>query len=314
MLPFNIREKIISYIYKNIFKKKTAIAFSGGLDSSILLDICKKNKNLMVIHVNHNLNKDSKKWSEFCKTVARKKKLKFKSLEIFIKEEDVKKYGIEGAARIKRYISISNYMRKKKIRNLLTAHHLDDCIETYILKFFRGCGIRGLKSIEKKKKIFGITLFRPLIEISRLDLISLFKKPKKYIKDPSNSNKKIRRNMIRFILNKYVYNVFPNIKKVILRNIDNYKCEIKLLDILAKKDIKETGMFLIEIAKLSRDRIINIIVFLLNNKNIGIPSKKWILEVVKQIKKKKKSMVVKKKNVIIFIREGRLVIDENNSA
>ncbi|UOQ37985.1 tRNA(Ile)-lysidine synthase [Candidatus Vidania fulgoroideae] len=314
MFPFNIREEIISYIYKNIFKKKTAIAFSGGLDSSILLNICKKNKDLIVLHVNHNLHKDSKKWLKFCKTIAKKKRLKFKSLNVFIKKRDIKKYGIEGAARIKRYISISSYMRRKKIKNLLTAHHLDDCVETYILKFFRGCGLRGLKAIEKKKKIFGVTLFRPLTMLSRMDLIRLFKKPRKYIKDPSNSNKKIRRNMIRFILNKYVYKVFPSIRKVILRNIDNYKCEAKLLDVLAKKDIKKTGMLLFKLAKLARDRITNILVFLLNHKNIGIPSKRWILEVVKQIKKKKKSMVIKKKNVIIFVRESRIVIDEDNSS
>ncbi|UOQ33060.1 tRNA(Ile)-lysidine synthase [Candidatus Vidania fulgoroideae] len=311
MFPLNIRKKIISYIYKKVFKKKTAIAFSGGIDSSILLNICKRNKKLTVIYVNHNLSKHSGKWGCFCKKVARKNKLRFKSIDVTISKKNIKKFGLEGAARIKRYSSISKYMKKNKIKNLLTAHHLDDCVETYILKFFRGCGIRGLKSIKKKKKIFNITVFRPLISLSRSDLIYIFEKPKKYINDPSNYNMEIKRNMLRNVLNKYIYKNFPNLKEIVPRNIKNYENEIELLNYLAKRDIKRTGLILSRISNLKKNRIINIILFIFKRKRIGIPSRRWIIELVKQIKKKKKSMIVEKKNVKIFIRNDRLIIHED---
>ncbi|MGX7583043.1 tRNA lysidine(34) synthetase TilS [Candidatus Vidania fulgoroideorum] len=313
MLSLNIRKKIFSYINKKILTKKTAIAFSGGIDSSILLKIC-ENKKIYVIHVNHNLNKNSKNWAIFCKKKAKKKKLKIKVLSIKIKKKYIKKYGLEGASRILRYKKISDYMKKKSIKNLITAHHFDDYIETYLLNIFRGCGLRGLRGLKKKKKIFGLTIYRPLLGLTRNELIKLFKKPKKFIKDPSNNDKKIKRNLIRYILKKYIYKNFPSFKNIISRNIKNFIGDIKILNIVALKDIKSTKMSIKKISILSEERIKNLFVFILKKRGIDISSTKWLNELVKQLRSKKKKMIIKKGNVMIYLKNGIITIDENKSS
>lgn len=312
-LYFSYKKKIVNYIYKKIFKKKTAIAFSGGIDSSILLNICKKNKKIIVIHVNHNLNKNSIKWAKHCMNISKKYNLKFVTINLKIKKKHIKKFGMEGAARIYRYSKISKYMKKKKIKNLITAHHLNDCIETYILKFFRGCSLRSLSMEKKKKKIFNLNLFRPFLYTSKKNIVKFFGKPKKFLKDPSNNDIKIKRNLIRYLLNKFIYKNFPKFSRIVLRNIENFKEEIKLLNKIAINDIKKTKMLFYKVSKLDKKRIKNLIIFLFKKKKIEISSKRWLNELIKQIKSFKKKMIVKKKGVIIFVKNNYLIIDENIS-
>ena len=93
--------------------------------------------------------------------------------------------------------------KKKNINYILTGHHSDDQVETFLIRLSRGSGIQGLSSM----KIFtnlskGIILFRPLLNLKKRDLIYISKFFfTKTFKDPSNKNKKFLRTKIRSLKN-----------------------------------------------------------------------------------------------------------------
>ena len=133
-----------SFVLNNINStKKIYIAYSGGLDSSVLLDIFYKlsiKNSLLVeaIHVNHNINKESIVWEDHCKAVCNSINIPIKTISTKIVAEGG---GIESAARNKRYEIFTNILEDSE--QILTAHHQDDTAETILLRIFRGTGIDG---------------------------------------------------------------------------------------------------------------------------------------------------------------------------
>ena len=134
--------------------KKIIIAYSGGIDSSILLHLLFSIKedlkqSLEVIHINHGLHDKSDDWERFCRRKCESYNISFRAISI--KENCPKNVSVECWARDKRYSLIANEMKNNDV--LLTAHHMDDQIETFFLQVFRGAGPRGLSSMPAIKKI-----------------------------------------------------------------------------------------------------------------------------------------------------------------
>ena len=149
---------------KNFF-----VGLSGGKDSVTLLHLLlKKNKfflkrhnenfSLEAIHINHNLQNDSKKFELFCKDLCEQVNINLHVLSINIFDHDKKKLGVEAAARKYRYEAFSSFF-KKKDDCLILGHHMDDQLETVLLQWIRGTGLNGLtgmnvfseKTVGKKK-------------------------------------------------------------------------------------------------------------------------------------------------------------------
>ena len=102
-----------------------------------------------------------------------------------------------------RYKLLSEYSTNKKVQFILTGHHSDDQIETFLIRLSRGSGIQGLSSMNKISKFNKkIKIFRPLLDFKKKDLILIAKKIfGKFIKDPSNKDKKYLRTRIRKLKN-----------------------------------------------------------------------------------------------------------------
>ncbi len=189
----------------SISKKKFLIAISGGIDSMLLLKICSLISNesrlsFRAIHINHNTSANSKEMEECCIKSCDKYRIDLKIENIY---ED-KKNNIEDRLREKRYdILLKNTNEDESI---LLGHHEDDQIETFIYRLVRGSSPKGLSSIKKisyrDKKI----LCRPLLTISKNDIVNLADfYDIEFINDITNSDLSFDRNYIR---NK----VIPNIK------------------------------------------------------------------------------------------------------
>jgi len=206
-------KKEFSDIIKDNLPKKSAVilAFSGGPDSVYLLNKLleiKKQHGLKVIiaHFNHKLRgKESGKDEAFSKKTAEKYKLIYET-----ESSDIKKYAkenllnLEEAARIKRYEFLEKLRKKYKAAAVLTAHHLDDNLETFIINLLRGSGIQGLKSMQIKNK----NLLRPLLFIQKSEILQYLKSKKlKFQTDSTNSDKSLLRNEIRL-------DVVPVLKKI----------------------------------------------------------------------------------------------------
>jgi len=199
ILNFYIKFK--SIIFKDIKRKKFALAVSGGSDSLCLAYFSKiyssefGNK-IYVLIVDHKLRKESYKEALKVKNILRKRKISSKILRW---KGAVPNKNIQKNARDMRYSLIYNYCKKENIKYLITAHHEDDQIENFFIRLFRGSGLTGLSSMSTKTKYNEkLKIIRPFLNLNKIDLkyvtLNYFKT---YIKDPSNEDEKFLRVRIR---------------------------------------------------------------------------------------------------------------------
>ena len=273
----NLNELITNEI-ASLGVTKFTIALSGGVDSMVLLDLLSKAKRssdvIKAIHINHNLHESSKEWVDFAKDACKKYKLPLIIESINPKQEG---FGLEAEAREQRYKKFKEIILDNEC--LLTAHQLDDQIETTLFRIFRGTGLDGLRSIRKKAKFGKGLLFRPLINIPR-EAIEQYAKLNdiKWIEDPSNKNIDFDRNYLRNNIVPSIKKRWPNAQKTITRLSSLAENNQKLLHELAKEDIGEIEKFnVLDIGILSNKsslRINNIFRFMILKNKMGIPSLK----------------------------------------
>ena len=149
--------------------------------------------------MDHNIRKNS---SNEAKSV--KKLLKKYQIKVDILKNKKKITGnIQGEARKIRYNLLTNFCKKKKIKSILTAHNLEDQVETFFIRLSRGSGLQGLSSMKQVNKINGnINLIRPLLDFKKSQLINISKIIfGKYFKDPTNKNTKYLRTRVRNLRN-----------------------------------------------------------------------------------------------------------------
>ena len=216
--------KLIKAFDLYVMSPKIAIAVSGGIDSMVLMNLAKiskkiKSKNIHIIVIDHNLRKGSKEEALFVKEEASKLGLRSVILTWKGKKPSSK---IQETARKERYNLLFDYCKKNQISDLFIGHHLDDQIENFIFRMFRGSGIVGLTSFSNFSKRDGINLIRPLIEIPKSDLLLFAKKQKiKWVEDPSNLNLNFDRIKIRNTLQNFYDSGFD--KKLFLKSINKLK-------------------------------------------------------------------------------------------
>ncbi len=190
-----------SIVLRNINKDKFAVAVSGGSDSLCLAYFSKifsdelKNKVYFLI-VDHKLRKESKKEANVVSQLLNKKNIKNQILHW---KGKTPKSNIQSKARTIRYSLMSDFCLEKKIKYLLTAHHLDDQIENFFIRLSRGSGLTGLSSMpEMVNYSKNLKIVRPLLGFKKEELkyitLNYFKT---YIEDPSNKNDKFLRVRIR---------------------------------------------------------------------------------------------------------------------
>ncbi len=195
---------IIFFNFKNkldlLNKKKYLIAVSGGPDSLALVALTKaymfhKKTQFYYGLVNHNIRKNSYQEAQKVKKLLKKKNV---NLKIFLNKKQITK-NIQAEARKVRYNILSTFCKKNKIKVILTAHNLEDQVETFLMRLSRGSGLRGLSAMKSLSKINNqVSLFRPLLDTRKQFLIKISKNIfGKYIKDPSNKNKKYLRTKVR---------------------------------------------------------------------------------------------------------------------
>ncbi|HDQ9214135.1 TPA: tRNA lysidine(34) synthetase TilS, partial [Pseudomonas aeruginosa] len=174
------------------------VAFSGGLDSTVLLHLLAQLARsealpaLSALHVHHGLQAAADGWPAHCQAVCR-------SLGIPLRVERVQVAvggSIEQAARDARYRAFQANLGEGQV--LLTAQHLDDQAETLLFRLLRGAGLRGLAAMPASRPLGGGRLCRPLLGVSRAELEAYAQTHRlDWVEDPSNQDPRFSRNYLR---------------------------------------------------------------------------------------------------------------------
>jgi tRNA(Ile)-lysidine synthase len=176
-----------------------AIAFSGGLDSSVLLHALAgsqraRERGLRAIHVDHGLHPQSSDWATHCERFS--EDCGIPALLLKARIENRRGLGLEAAARKARYASFAEALGENEI--LAFAHHQDDQTETVLLKLLRGAGPEGLGAMRELRRLGKAWAWRPLLGIRRDDLRRYAEQAGLvWLDDPSNDDARIDRNYLR---------------------------------------------------------------------------------------------------------------------
>lgn len=171
------------------------VAFSGGLDSTVLLHAVSAcfSGPVTALHANHGLHKDAGLWANQCGQLCVRWNIPFSSTRLQLHEGGD---GIEAAARTARYRWFESCIEPGAV--LLMAHHQDDQAETLMLRLLRGAGPQGLASMPVARPLGDGSLLRPLLDLPRRDLQAYAKDHDLgWIDDPSNADTRFDRNYLR---------------------------------------------------------------------------------------------------------------------
>ena len=212
-------------------KDKYAVAVSGGPDSLALVALTKaytffRKTKFYYLLIDHNIRKNSNLEAIKVKKLLKKKSI---NLNIFLNKKKIIK-NIQAEARNVRYDILTSFCKKNRVKVLLTAHNLEDQVETFFIRLSRGSGLKGLSSMKPLSRINSqVSLFRPLLDTKKKFLIKISKNIfGTYFQDPSNKSKKYLRTKVRN-LKKPLEN--SGIKyEQIFRSIQNLSLSKKTLD------------------------------------------------------------------------------------
>jgi tRNA(Ile)-lysidine synthase len=174
------------------------VAFSGGVDSTALLVALAGARlargSWRALHVNHGLHPAANATSARCAQIARELAVPFKSVRVHVARE--RGASLEAQARAARQAAFARELRAGEV--LLTAHQLDDQLETVLLQLLRGAGIAGIAAMPALARFAAGWQARPLLERSRAELETWVRaRAIRWVEDPTNEDERIDRNYLR---------------------------------------------------------------------------------------------------------------------
>ena len=219
------------------------IAFSGGLDSAVLLHALADSQTthqipLVAVHVDHGLHAESAVWADHCKEFADGLGIEFHGLKVDVDRQSG--MGPEAAARKVRYAALGDTLEPNDW--LLSAHHKDDQAETLLLNLMRGSGPAGLAGIGSIRPFACGWLARPLLDISRSELENYASEHGLvWVDDPSNADQKFDRNYLRHEILPRLETRWPDAAGRIRRSAALAREATSLLTELAATDREQVG-------------------------------------------------------------------------
>jgi tRNA(Ile)-lysidine synthetase-like protein len=283
------------------------VAVSGGADSMALLDMCKKAKLNIVVatvhyHQRQSADRDLIIVSDYCETNA---------IPIYIKHFDEPLIGnFQNQARWYRYGFFREVVKETESKGVLTAHHRDDVLETYLWQNQRGHRVKRY-GIGKEVEIYGVKIVRPLLEQYKKDLVEYCQKNNvEFGEDESNASNKYLRNRIR----KQLSTKSLEFKIAVYKEME-WKNQQLLMDrAMDKEYAEELGDHVHKNSIIEHQRDISVLELWLVS--LGYPfimSKKWLKEIIRQLKAINNGMIPLKNKYYLQIHQSTVSLKENLS-
>lgn len=180
-----------------------ALAVSGGPDSLALMRLAARWRaalglplKLSVLTVDHGLRPGARAEAELVGRMASELGLPHAILTWEGKEPQPR--GLQARARAARYDLMAAYCHAHDIPAIVTAHHLDDQAETFLMRLKRGSGLDGLGAIPERSEWAGIAILRPLLDVPKARLVATLDEENiAFVSDPSNEDPRFERARVR---------------------------------------------------------------------------------------------------------------------
>ncbi len=267
------------------------VAYSGGLDSHVLLFLMStlakdSDRQFRAVHINHHLHPESGSWVRHCRKICRALGVKLETLDVDASSPN--KESPESWARRKRYGAIEAILAEGEV--LLTAHHQDDQVETFLLRLLRGAGVLGLVSMRPVRRFGQGFHARPLLNYSRAQLLTYAQlHGLRWIEDPSNSDIQLDRNYLRHQALPVIQHKWPSVALPISRTIDILAETQELLNDLARQDLlfcraEDSGIAYVDrMQRLSSPRQKNVVRYWCRMLDLTLPDSRQLSHILSDI-------------------------------
>jgi len=279
------------------------VAYSGGVDSHVLLHCCKQlSVPLRAVHVHHGLQSVADYWVNHCQNICAA--LDVPLDVIYVDAKQKRGQSPEEAARKARYDALHTNLSEGDC--LLTAQHLNDQAETLLLQLFRTASTAGLSAMPERRR-FGVHVhIRPLLSFTRQEIENYAEENGlHWIEDPSNQDINFDRNYIRTNLIPLLEDRWPEIINQLSTVASLQASNLQVLEDMAAIDLANSiripvfqstvqayvvvsVLSIINLKQLSLPRLFNVLRFwIINAIDAGytkiLPTRKLLEEIVKTI-------------------------------
>ena len=215
--------------------QSVVVGFSGGLDSTVLLDAasCMVNDagiDLSALHVHHGLSANADVWAERCGQVCEAMKISLTTVRVDVSSGTGE--GVEAAARGVRHKALADHPADW----ILLAHHGDDQAETVLHNLLRGAGVRGAAAMPESRG----RVLRPLLGLGR-DVLLGYAQSRRlvWIEDESNDDSRYTRNFLRNEVLPRITSRFPRAGEQLAAAAQRFSEASSLLEDLAAFDLRD---------------------------------------------------------------------------
>ncbi len=220
------------------------IAYSGGVDSHVLLHLCAQLKNLpsgcshlfSAVYIDHGLSPNAKKWGQHCQHICFELDIPLTIIEVNGRAENGQ--SPEAAARTARYQAFAQILKEGEY--LLTAQHLDDQAETLLLQLLRGSGTRGLSAMPTIKPFAQGWLCRPMLDDKKQAILAYARQHQlQWVEDESNQEQQFDRNFLRHTILPELEQRWPAAQRNLAKSAQVLGESQYLLDKMAEADLRQ---------------------------------------------------------------------------
>lgn len=222
------------------------LAISGGVDSIVLLDLLVRWREaqagagnlppLAAIHINHGLHPDADDWASLVARHCRTRGVPLREQRVTVSAAG---RGLEAAAREARYGVFTALIEPGAV--LFMAHHLDDQMETMLLRLLRGAGVRGMAGIPPTRRLGAGSLCRPLLGVSRGEILAWAREHDlDHVSDPANDDLAHDRNYLRHRVVPALLERWPGARETIARSAELHRIAAEHLEAAALPAVQST--------------------------------------------------------------------------